>query len=471
MNLSINNIKYSNTTFIEFYSIRGSDSISIVDWIMQNFSNEETEIETIIEDDANLDLKITKIGNVYHFNEVSSSWLVDRLPYLKGLIDGFVVQGAKLIIISYYDYLPNVSLAFTKPDLFHMLKDSIKIYLIRDVEPIFKNRFAKSKELLKNNYSTKIVHSLYKCDDSIVIMWQDSINKIKDNVLKFKYEKIINSNIYRKEIADKLNFSNSNKIDLVKGIAPNDSIKLNRQITPHIEYYTTILARRKEGYIKTNENAISILLLGDSHAEAISGYTGEDFYVDRFTCHGSTARACLRSDSKTKAFRIFKYGIENTNSDAVVISLGEVDCGYVIWLKHQTSGIPINDLFNESISNFMDLIKLHIFQKFNPNKTFVMTIPPAFIVTNTDNRFLGGERSLVDPTLEERKSLIKKWNQRIVEESKKLKFNVLDINDKIINKSNGEIIAKYKTPNEFNHHLWPYTTAPLFIDEIRNKLA
>lgn len=467
--LHTTDFNYTNTSFMEFYSMRGSDSISVINWIMQNSSNEDQEIETIISNDTNLNLTISKVGNVYHFNESGMAWLSNNGTYVKGLIDGFVAQGATLIIFSYYDCLPKTSLVNKYPDLFSMLTNSIKIYLIRDINSIIRTRHLKIKELLSKKYTHGLISILYGNDDDFVYTWHELTELTNTKLIKINYEKIISSSAYRNKIAMDMDLSNPERLDQITKSTLNLQVELTEYEKLLQQYFTTILSRRKEGYIKTADDATKLLLIGDSHIEALSAYEGADFHFDRGICHGSTARGCINPDSKTRAFHYFNNGIKLTDAKHAVVSLGEVDCGFMIWLKHKHDGTPVNQLFEESMTNLIKLIKEYVMPKFNTKNIFVMTIPPAFIITNTDKRHLNGDRAAVDPSLKERKNLISKWNKRLLKESKKIGFNLIDINNKITDNSTGEVNSKYRTPYQWNHHLWPYTSANLFIDEI-NKI-
>ncbi|MDB9900157.1 hypothetical protein OAC86_01280 [bacterium] len=468
--LHTTDFNYTNTLFMEFYSMRGSDAVSVIHWIMQNSSDEDQEIETIVNNDTALNLTISKVGSVYHINEAGMGWISNNASYVKGLVDGFVSHGATLIIFSYYDHLPSVSLVGKYPDILSMLANSVKIYLIRDIDTIIRARHLKIKELLSKKYSHILISKLYENNDDLAYKWHTLTELRSAKLIKINYEKIISSSIYRDKIATDINLSNPKRLDQITKSTLNLQIELTEYETLLLQYFTTILSRRKEGYIKTAHDATKLLLIGDSHAEALSAYEGSDFYFDRGLKHGSTARGCINPDSKTRAFHFFNNGIKLTDAKHVVISLGEVDCGFMIWLKHQHDGTPINQLFEESMTNLMRLIKEHVMLKFNTKNIFVMTIPPAFIVTNTDKRHLNGDRAAVDPSLNERKNLISKWNKRLLKESKKIGFNLIDINNKIIDKHTGEINSKYRTPYQWNHHLWPYTCANLFIDEINKNI-
>jgi hypothetical protein len=48
---------------------------------------------------------------------------------------------------------------------------------------------------------------------------------------------------------------------------------------------------------------------------------------------GATAQGAVNPNSKTDALAIFQKKIKYTNADNILIMLGEVDCGYLIWVR------------------------------------------------------------------------------------------------------------------------------------------
>ena len=92
---------YNGVEFIEFYGLRRSGNHAILAWLLKNLSNHDSEIETLIEPFPKLGFVSKRCGDVYHINDIGSSFWIGNPDYLAGLIDGYVSMGAKTIILSY----------------------------------------------------------------------------------------------------------------------------------------------------------------------------------------------------------------------------------------------------------------------------------------------------------------------------------------------------------------------------------
>lgn len=87
-----------------------------------------------------------------------------------------------------------------------------------------------------------------------------------------------------------------------------------------------------------NEGPEKILVIGDSHAEIFldgglqGSFPGCCFCVT--AVGGATASGLKNPNSITRAYRIFQYALKKERYAKIVIHLGEVDTGYVLWYKH-----------------------------------------------------------------------------------------------------------------------------------------
>lgn len=77
--------------------------------------------------------------------------------------------------------------------------------------------------------------------------------------------------------------------------------------------------------------------------------------------------------------------------------LGEVDCGFVIWVRSKRYNISIDDQINNSVNNLFTFVDNIIATEKYTNKDIIIcgSILPT-IKDNTDKKFLNGVRSEVD---------------------------------------------------------------------------
>lgn len=103
-----------------------------------------------------------------------------------------------------------------------------------------------------------------------------------------------------------------------------------------------------------------ILILGDSHTPVFNHTLFKEKFPDLFfnvlTVIGATASGLENPNSKTKAYPIFRDAIKESRAKQVIIMLGEVDTGFVIWYraqKYQESVASMMDKAIESYSRFL----------------------------------------------------------------------------------------------------------------------
>ena len=84
-----------------------------------------------------------------------------------------------------------------------------------------------------------------------------------------------------------------------------------------------------------------ILVLGDSHSNVFN-LSKKDFLVEFIG--GATAQGSVNPNSKTNSLNIFTEKLKTLDLSKisnVIIMLGEVDCGFVIWYRHKKHNISI----------------------------------------------------------------------------------------------------------------------------------
>ena len=82
---------------------------------------------------------------------------------------------------------------------------------------------------------------------------------------------------------------------------------------------------------------MDILVFGDSHSMVFRYCNNKQNKFKFHVCEvgGATALGLVNPNSKTNALPIFSNKIRNSNSKMfkkVFLMLGEVDCGFVIWV-------------------------------------------------------------------------------------------------------------------------------------------
>jgi hypothetical protein len=111
-----------------------------------------------------------------------------------------------------------------------------------------------------------------------------------------------------------------------------------------------------------------VLVLGDSHVEVFNAPPMKEafpeFEFEIVSVGGATVSGLENPNSVTKAMPRYVEALEATSAETVVVMLGEVDTGFVIWYRAQKHGIPVDDMLNLALENYQSFLS-KISEKFN----------------------------------------------------------------------------------------------------------
>ncbi|MCK9398207.1 MAG: SGNH/GDSL hydrolase family protein, partial [Methylobacter sp.] len=99
-----------------------------------------------------------------------------------------------------------------------------------------------------------------------------------------------------------------------------------------------------------------ILVLGDSHTPIFNHPLFKEKFPHLFfnvlTVIGATASGLENPNSTTKAYPIFRKAARNSTAKHVIIMLGEVDTGFVIWYRAQKYREPVAAMLDKAIASY-----------------------------------------------------------------------------------------------------------------------
>ncbi|TAN66746.1 MAG: SGNH/GDSL hydrolase family protein [Methylobacter sp.] len=154
-----------------------------------------------------------------------------------------------------------------------------------------------------------------------------------------------------------------------------------------------------------------ILVLGDSHTPIFNHVLFKEKFPNQFfnvlTVVGATASGLENPNSKTKAYPIFREVIKQSTAKQVIVMLGEVDTGFVIWYraqKYQESIVAMMDKAVTSYSRFL----LELTMRF---EVVCISTPLPTIQDNNDWGDVANARREVTASQVERTALTLKFNR------------------------------------------------------------
>jgi hypothetical protein len=188
---------------------------------------------------------------------------------------------------------------------------------------------------------------------------------------------------------------------------------------------------------------IKILVLGDSHSD-IFNYCNkkqQNIHFEVVMVGGATAQGAVNPNSTTNALTIFKQKLNNIKYDNfkyIIINLGEVDCGFVIWYRKNKYNIGIEDQLKITTDNFFNFINLEILPHFKCSKIIINGSVLPTIKDNTDKKYLTGARSEINVSQIDRTELTIKYKTILQNYSLIKGYNYIDITNYILDNETKE---------------------------------
>lgn len=221
--------------------------------------------------------------------------------------------------------------------------------------------------------------------------------------------------------------------------------------------------------------SIRLVAMGDSHIGVFDTISHRQPLWDLEICKvvGATAQGVVNPNSKTDSMAIFSdmiYKIQEPSKKFLLLNLGEVDCGFVIWYRAQKYNQSIQDQLNRSVTNYFRFIDSVVRNKFSPEQILIASVIPPTIEDNADPQYLAGARSEVYAGIVERTKLTAEYNEVLKSKCINEGFRYVDVFRRLISKKTGIIDPYFKHENPSNHHLSSRRSSDIWIEEIYNAL-
>lgn len=216
---------------------------------------------------------------------------------------------------------------------------------------------------------------------------------------------------------------------------------------------------------------MKILVLGDSHTKVFTycNKKQKNITFQIINVGGATAQGSVNPNSETNALNIFKEGLKNIQHDDykyIIINLGEVDCGFVIWYRKHKYNISIEDQLKITTDNLFHFIKSEILIYFNASKIIINGSVLPTIKDNTDKKYLRGARCQVNASQIERTKLTINYNNILQKYCLVNGYNYMDITNNILDNETKIVKTFFLNENVYDHHLDDEKTYNLWLDEL-----
>lgn len=185
---------------------------------------------------------------------------------------------------------------------------------------------------------------------------------------------------------------------------------------------------------------------------------------------GATAVGMRNPNAKTNALGRLRDWIRDKPRKAIVVlHLGEVDCGYVIWYRADKYDEPVEQQMRNSIDayfEFVDELRGLGFRR--------IIITGATLPTITDDDQVGevvAKRSSITATQRERTDLTLRYNAALRHEAEARSLPYVDIDDDVLDPGTGVVHERMRNPNPKDHHMNGPVAAVHWARALRGAIA
>ncbi|BDY13545.1 SGNH/GDSL hydrolase family protein [Hydrogenimonas cancrithermarum] len=212
----------------------------------------------------------------------------------------------------------------------------------------------------------------------------------------------------------------------------------------------------------------TILVLGDSHVTV--------FHNFRFMLHfpfkyfqvvsvgGATASGLENPRSKTQAYNIFNDTVAKKDFDKIIIMLGEVDTGFVIWYRASKYNTTVEEMFHQAVDKYTAFIS-----RLAARSKLIVISTPLPTIDEKSKGEVAHARKEVKASQLDRTKLTLKFNKAIENYCKEHHIDMINLDNQSLGK-NGLVIQELKNKIPTDHHYDADAHAKLIISELKKVL-
>jgi hypothetical protein len=221
---------------------------------------------------------------------------------------------------------------------------------------------------------------------------------------------------------------------------------------------------------KSKLKMTEILVLGDSHSPVFThsqfkqAFPNLSFNV--VTVIGATASGLENPNSTTQAYPIFRNAAENSTAQKVIVMLGEVDTGFVIWYRAQKYQESVAAMMDKAIQCYANFL-LELKTKFD---VICISTPLPTIEDGNDWGDIANARREVKATQIERTALTLEFNGSMQKFCDQNGICYVMLDSESLGE-NGVVKPELRNRDPSNHHYDADSYAALLIQKLNASLS
>ena len=213
--------------------------------------------------------------------------------------------------------------------------------------------------------------------------------------------------------------------------------------------------------------------LGDSHLRPVEAAIAANLFAP-FECRseqvgGATAVGLRHPTSKTQALAVFRERLTPFDPRVIpIFQLGEVDCGFVIWVRSRRYSESVDEQLSASLEAYAGFLRETRDQGYHD-----LVVTSATLPTIRDNQ-LDGEvallRAEVKASHRERTDLTLEYNNRLAKICATEGLLFADLTSDLIDPETLLLNERFRHADPKDHHLNPETAGPVWARRVREVI-
>ncbi|MFT6919476.1 MAG: hypothetical protein ACJA2G_002112 [Cognaticolwellia sp.] len=213
-----------------------------------------------------------------------------------------------------------------------------------------------------------------------------------------------------------------------------------------------------------------LLVIGDSHTAVFNCQEFKHAVSDKYnsfvvTVGGATVSGLSNPNSQTNSKQIFDEYLQFLQPDVVVILLGEVDVGFLLWHQSQKYQKNIDELLGFCLTKYDDFLASHT----GKTSTIVVSVPLPTIKDDQDWGEIANARKSIKATQRQRTDLTLSFNQQLKQLCNSRSLFYMDLDAESLGPDN-LVTSNLLSKDNNNHHYDNSQYLPLILKYLKPLL-
>lgn len=215
--------------------------------------------------------------------------------------------------------------------------------------------------------------------------------------------------------------------------------------------------------------AKKILVLGDSHANVFASPQFArklpNWHFEVVFVPGATVSGLPNPNAKTQALPIFQAALAASDAKTVIVQMGEVDTGFVIWYRAEKYGVAVEEMLAQALGNYQRLLA-SIAAKF---RCICVSAPLPTIRDGVTAGEVASARSSIKANQRQRTALTLEFNRQMQAWCQANGIACLMLDAASLGED-GLLRSELRNKNEGNHHYDTFLYGKMIIQHLQDLL-